>query len=83
MIIKLSSNIQGKEADFVSKRYTPLPNKNNNLELLVKVYRPTENFPTGGRVSQYLDGINLGESIQIKYPYGKVHYSGNGKFLFK
>ena len=67
----------------MSKRYTPLPNINNNLELLVKVYRPNQNFPTGGRVSQYLDRIKIGERIQIKYPYGKLHYSGNGKFLFK
>ncbi len=67
----------------MSKRYTPIPNSKNYLELLVKVYRPNEIFPNGGRVSQYLDKIKIGEKIKIKYPYGKVHYKGNGKFLFK
>ncbi len=53
------------------------------MELLIKVYKPNENYPKGGRVSQYLDNIKIGEHINIKYPYGKVYYAGNSNFLLK
>lgn len=53
------------------------------MKLLVKVYRPNNDFPEGGRVSQYLNNIQIGENINVTYPYGKVHYKGNGKFMFK
>jgi hypothetical protein len=73
-----------KPNDCLTKRYTPIPiHDSNYMNLLVKVYNPNEKFPEGGRVSQYLDSIKLGESIKIKYPYGKVNYLGNGNFIFK
>jgi hypothetical protein len=74
------------KGDLLSKRYTPIPYANSPPEvmnLLVKVYKPNENFPKGGRVSQYLDRIQIGESISMKYPYGKAIYLGDGQFLFK
>ncbi len=73
------------KAERVTKRYTPIYSfsESNIISLLVKVYKPNTQFPTGGRVSQYLDAIKIGQNIWIKYPYGKVCYFGNGTFLFK
>jgi hypothetical protein len=53
------------------------------MTLIIKVYRPNENFPVGGRVSQYLDQIKLSEEIEIKFPYGKICYYGAGLFFLK
>ena len=51
---------------------------------MIKVYKPKyPTFPIGGRVSQYLDQISINNDIEIKYPFGKVAYKGNGNFLFK
>jgi NAD(P)H-flavin reductase len=50
---------------------------------LVKVYKPNEIYLNGGKVSQYLDQIKIGETIDIKFPYGKVCYFGGGEFLIK
>jgi cytochrome-b5 reductase len=53
------------------------------MNLLVKVYSPNSDFPTGGRVSQYLDSLKIGECADIKYPYGKIRYLSDGKFIKK
>jgi ferredoxin-NADP reductase len=53
------------------------------MNLLIKVYRPCKYYPTGGRISQYLDNIKIGDYIHIKYPYGKCAFFGKGQFYFK
>jgi hypothetical protein len=53
------------------------------MNLLIKVYRPNDYYPKGGRTSLYLDRIQIGECINIEYPYGNAFYKGDGEFLFK
>ena len=36
-------------------------------------------FPDGGKMSQYLDSLNVGDTIDIRGPEGKVAYIGRGK----
>lgn len=76
-------NVSRRKEEWLSKRYTPIPDESGLMKLLVKVYKPCDNFPDGGKVSQYIDSIQIGGDLSIKYPYGKVLYEGNGKFLFK
>jgi len=74
------------KGDFLSKRYTPIPYENSNpqiMNLLIKVYRPNDYYPKGGRTSLYLDRIQIGECINIEYPYGNAFYRGEGEFIFK
>lgn len=53
------------------------------MNLLIKVYRPNDYYPKGGRTSLYLDRIQIGECINIEYPYGNAFYRGEGEFIFK
>jgi len=52
------------------------------FELLVKIYfkgvKPR--FPNGGLMSQYLESLPLGSSLDIKGPLGHIEYMGRGAF---
>jgi len=49
---------------------------------LIKVYHPTAQFPKGGKMSQYLDQMKIGDFMEMEGPKGKCHYKGNGNFYF-
>lgn len=36
-------------------------------------------FPDGGKMSQYLDSLEIGETVDVRGPDGKVSYVGRGK----
>ncbi|KAK8492297.1 hypothetical protein V6N11_066663 [Hibiscus sabdariffa] len=53
------------------------------FDLVVKVYFKGVHpkFPNGGLMSQYLDSLPLGSSLDVKGPLGHIEYSGRGNFL--
>ena len=36
-------------------------------------------FPNGGKMSQHLDSLEIGDTIDIRGPEGKVTYVGRGR----
>jgi cytochrome-b5 reductase len=50
------------------------------FEMLIKVYnRDTHpNFPEGGKMSQYLNELEIGSTIKVRGPFGKLSYFGDG-----
>ena len=40
-------------------------------------------FPEGGKLTQYLDNLSLGDSVDVRGPSGLLVYSGRGKFKVK
>ena len=40
-------------------------------------------FPEGGKMSQHLESLKIGESIDFKGPSGRLVYNGRGKFSIK
>ena len=83
MCCKITSG-KDKEGKEVSRSYTPISkvHKRGQLELLIKVYFPTERFPDGGVVSQYLHSKDRSDMIKIAGPKGRIQYQGKGKFFF-
>ncbi|XP_076955284.1 nitrate reductase [NADH]-like [Bidens hawaiensis] len=67
------------------RAYTPTStiDKIGYFELLVKIYfKGVEpKFPNGGLMTQYLESLPLGSSIEIKGPLGHIEYTGKGTFL--
>ncbi|KAJ6846898.1 nitrate reductase [NADH] [Iris pallida] len=53
------------------------------FELLVKIYFKGENpkFPEGGLMSQHLESLPVGSSVDVKGPTGHIEYTGRGNFL--
>eukprot|EP00644_Phytophthora_capsici_P005116 jgi/Phyca11/524943/estExt2_fgenesh1_pm.C_PHYCAscaffold_10159 len=79
----LYAKINGKT---VVRAYTPISSESDEdrgfVSFLIKVYFAGDNpvHPEGGLFSQYLDGLHLGQQIQIKGPLGHFTYFGQGNF---
>lgn len=82
--IHLSATING---ELVIRSYTPVSSDDDKgfVDLVVKVYRKNVHpkFPDGGKMTQHLDDLKLGDKIAFRGPSGKLQYLGNGKFSIK
>lgn len=58
----------------IVRQYTPISVFEGGFVLLIKVYRPTEQFPQGGKMSQHLDSLELGDKLQVQGPSGHIRY---------
>ena len=47
------------------------------------MYTPNDRFPNGGKMSQLLDSLDIGDTIDIKGPVGEIAYLDPGEFLIK
>uniref|UniRef100_A0A0G4I2N1 NADH-cytochrome b5 reductase n=1 Tax=Chromera velia CCMP2878 TaxID=1169474 RepID=A0A0G4I2N1_9ALVE len=76
-------DIEAKFAE-IERKYTPTTGDETkgHVDLMIKVYKGgvKPEFPDGGKMSQYLDSLNVGDTIDIQGPVGKIEYHGNGKF---
>ncbi|XP_040278160.1 NADH-cytochrome b5 reductase 1 [Bufo bufo] len=78
--VYLSAKING---NLVVRPYTPLHcDAKGYVDLLIKVYFKDQNpdFPDGGKMSQYLDNLSIGETIEFQGPKGLLVYQGKGYF---
>ena len=55
------------------------------MDLVVKVYFKNVHpkFPDGGKMSQHLENMKIGETIDIRGPSGLLEYKGKGEFAAK
>ncbi|KAK7801495.1 hypothetical protein U0070_010539 [Myodes glareolus] len=82
--IYLSSRIDG---NLVIRPYTPVSSDDDKgfVDLVVKVYFKDTHpkFPAGGKMSQYLENMNIGDTIEFRGPNGLLVYQGKGKFAIR
>lgn len=68
----------------VIRAYTPVSSDENQgyVDLVIKVYARNVHpkFPNGGKMSQYVDALKIGDKIAFRGPTGKLQYLGDGKF---
>ena len=66
----------------VERKYTPCSSDSDigHVDLVIKVYKggAVERFPDGGKMSQYLDRLKVGDAVTISGPWGMNEYLGNG-----
>lgn len=72
----------------VIRPYTPVSSDETDrgyVDLVVKVYKRNVHpkFPDGGKMSQHLDEMKIGETISFRGPSGRIQYQGSGKFCVK
>lgn len=71
----------------VCRKYTPISwiEQKGTVDILIKIYYKTEKFPEGGKMTTYLDALEIGKEIDVRGPFGKFKYlgDGNGQFLTK
>ncbi len=75
----LSADVNGKT---VMRRYTPISSNFDigQVKFVIKAYRPSEKFPEGGKFSQHLDSLEVGDTIDMRGPVGMLEYMCNGKY---
>jgi len=83
--VSLSCRINGK---LTIRSYTPITSDESDygyVDLIVKVYKPNVHpkFPEGGKMTMFLENLNLGDSINFSGPVGKIEYLTKGQFIIK
>lgn len=82
--IHLIADINGET---VIRAYTPVSSDENKgyVDLVIKVYARNVHpkFPNGGKMSQFVDNLKIGDTIAFRGPTGKLQYQGNGQFQIK
>lgn len=78
----LSAKINGET---VLRRYTPISSNYDIgcVKFVFKGYRPCERFPEGGKMSQYVDTLAIGNYLDFKGPIGEFEYLQDGKFVLE
>eukprot|EP00127_Corallochytrium_limacisporum_P004184 Clim_evm129s157 gene=Clim_evmTU129s157 len=78
--MSLSATVDGKP---VMRSYTPITSDDEvgYFDLMIKVYFSNVHpkFPNGGKMTQYLENMKVGDTIDVKGPKGKLTYEGRGK----
>ncbi|CAD7081343.1 unnamed protein product [Hermetia illucens] len=73
--------------ELVIRSYTPVSSDDNlgYVDLVIKVYFKNTHpkFPDGGKMSQYLESMKIGDTIAFRGPSGRLQYLSNGKFSIK
>lgn len=71
----------------IERKYTPSSSDDDlgRVDVIVKVYQRgvNEKFPDGGKMSQHLNNMSIGDSIDVAGPFGIVEYKGNGTFAIR
>ncbi len=83
--VYLTAKVDGK---LVVRPYTPTSSDDEDfgyVDLVVKVYFKNVHpkFPDGGKMSQYLESLSIGDSIDFRGPNGLLEYMGRGVFMIK
>jgi len=79
--IYLSTRING---ELVVRPYTPTSSDDDKgyFDLVLKIYKSNVHpkFPNGGKLTQFLDNMKPGETIDVRGPSGRLIYKESGKF---
>lgn len=80
----LTATIDGK---LTIRPYTPISSDDDKgyVEFMIKIYFKNVHpkFPDGGKMSQYLETLNIGDTIDFRGPSGLIVYEGNGQLAVK
>ncbi|XP_076275552.1 NADH-cytochrome b5 reductase 3 isoform X3 [Rhynchophorus ferrugineus] len=73
--------------DLVIRSYTPVSSDDDHgyVDLVIKVYFKNVHpkFPNGGQLTQYLESLKIGDTIDIRGPSGRLQYVSPGTFSVK
>lgn len=72
------------DGKLIVRSYTPVSCDEDKgfVDIMVKVYFKNQNekFPNGGKMSQHLENMKIGDEINFRGPHGSITYLGNGRF---
>ena len=70
----------------IERKYTPISavDFKGTLSLLIKIYRPNDHpkFPEGGKLTPWMESLQLNDTMYISGPYGRLEYKGKGQVTY-
>lgn len=74
-----------EEGETIQRAYTPvsLSTAKGFLDLLIKVYFKTPEFPEGGKMSMGFEELEIGDRVDFKGPLGSFEWLGGGVARWK
>ncbi|THH19026.1 hypothetical protein EUX98_g8852, partial [Antrodiella citrinella] len=71
--------------EMVQRAYTPVSKQNaaGGIEFLIKLYLPTTRFPSGGKMTVGFNQLEVGDTIELKGPFGSFIWQGSGTALWR
>ncbi|XP_017284370.1 NADH-cytochrome b5 reductase 2 [Kryptolebias marmoratus] len=82
--VYLTAKVNGS---LVVRPYTPVSSDEDQgfVDLVVKIYYKGfhPSYPEGGQMSQYLDNLSIGDTIDFRGPNGLLIYEGKGVFSIR
>lgn len=83
----ITLRFQDKDGKNHQRSYTPVTGDETlgSVTFVIKVYKAGVHpkFPEGGKMSQHLDSLKIGDKMDMKGPKGHLTYLGKGKFTVK
>lgn len=83
----ITLRFQDKDGKNVQRSYTPVTGNEilGEVTFIIKVYKAGVHpkFPNGGKLSQHLDSLKIGDTIEMKGPKGHLTYYDQGRFTVK
>ena len=71
----------------ILRKYTPISAVKDQtfVDFVIKIYRKNvvPKFPEGGLMTQYLENLEIGETMLMSGPHGRLAYEGFGRFSLK
>ena len=83
----ISLMFEDEDGEQVTRSYTPVSSDVDKgfVDFVIKVYKSNvhPDFPEGGKMSQKIDTLSIGDSFNFKGPNGRLEYMGEGAFNIK
>ena len=78
----ISFRYHGQDGKLVQRSYTPISSDHNRgyVDFVIKVYFKDTHpkFPDGGKMSQHLEALQIGDKMSMRGPKGSLTYKGRG-----
>ena len=82
--VMFHAKVGGKD---ILRKYTPISAVKDQtyVDFVIKIYRKNvvPKFPEGGLMTQYLESLEIGETMLMSGPHGRLGYEGFGRFNLK
>lgn len=73
--------------DLIVRSYTPVSSDDDHgyVDIVIKVYFKNVHpkFPNGGQMTQYLESLKIGDTIDVRGPSGRIQYISPGTLSVK
>jgi cytochrome-b5 reductase len=71
----------------IERKYTPTSStvQKGSFDMVIKVYEAGKilpQFPDGGKMSQFMGRLKVGDSMGVSGPWGQIEYTGPGTFTY-